>query len=63
MQKTELLYEGKAKKVYATDLGMNHVTRLTDSDMGFCTACFSGIYPTVIPKVGEKDRFERKIHG
>ena len=44
-------------------LGMNHVTRLTDSDMGFCTACFSGIYPTAIPKVGEKDRFERKIHG
>ena len=26
-----------------------------------CTACFSGIYPTDIPKAGAKDKFECKI--
>ncbi len=30
---------------------------------GFCTACFGGGYPTPTPTVGEKARFEQKIHG
>lgn len=28
---------------------------------GFCTACFSGCYPTQVPTKTEKNRFERKI--
>ncbi len=28
---------------------------------GFCTACFTGDYPTAIPKDVRKDRFERKL--
>lgn len=28
---------------------------------GFCSACFSGDYPTKIPKDTRKDRFERKL--
>ena len=35
---------------------------LTGRDAGFCTACFSGEYPTAVPVSGEKHRFERKIH-
>lgn len=31
--------------------------------MGFCTACFSGDYPTAIPKNTCKNRFESKISG
>ena len=38
------------------------VTRLTGSDTGFCTACFGGEYPTAVPRAGQKDRFEYKIH-
>lgn len=44
-------------------LSMEHVTQLTDSDTGFCTACFGGGYPTKIPQNGEKDRFEERIHS
>ncbi len=44
-------------------LSMEHVTQLTGSDTGFCTACFGGGYPTKIPCNGEKDRFEERIHG
>ncbi len=29
--------------------------------MGYCTACFNGEYPTEIPSVTEKNRFEEKI--
>ena len=43
-------------------LSMEHVTRLTGRDAGFCTACFGGAYPTPVPAVVEKDRFEQKIH-
>ena len=43
-------------------LQLDQVRQLTGSDSGFCTACFSGEYPTRIPSVGEKNRFERKIH-
>ena len=39
------------------------VTRLTGSDTGFCTACFGGEYPTAVPRAGQKDRFEYKIHN
>ena len=28
---------------------------------GFCTACFSGCYPTQVPTKTEKNRFERKL--
>ena len=43
-------------------LSREHVVQLTGNDTGFCTACFGGEYPTKIPDVGEKNRFERKIH-
>lgn len=43
-------------------LGMDHVRLLTGQDTGFCTACFGGGYPTAIPDVGAKDRFEQKIY-
>ena len=39
------------------------VTRLTGSDTGFCTACFGGEYPTAVPREGQKDRFEYRIHA
>ena len=29
---------------------------------GYCSACFSGKYPTTVPGEHEKNRFERKIH-
>ena len=29
--------------------------------MGYCSACFSGAYPTAIPKDTRKDQFERKL--
>ena len=44
-------------------LPLADVTRLTGQDTGFCTACFGGGYPTSIPKAGQKDRFETKIHA
>jgi len=44
-------------------LSSDHVRLLTGADTGFCTACFGGGYPTPIPDVAEKDRFERKIHA
>ncbi len=28
---------------------------------GFCSACFNGYYPTVIPTDTRKDRFEHKL--
>lgn len=43
-------------------LSLEHVRLLTGEDTGFCTACFSGQYPTAIPHFTQKDRFERKIH-
>lgn len=32
-----------------------------DGNMGFCTACFDGAYPTDTPKQDQKDKFETKI--
>ena len=38
----------------------DHLSKLTGSD-GYCHACFSGEYPTVIPENVRKDRFERRL--
>lgn len=38
------------------------VVWLTGCNTGFCTACFGGSYPTTVPQIGAKDRFEQKIH-
>ena len=43
-------------------LSLEHVSLLTGTDAGFCTACFSGSYPTAVPAQTEKDRFEQSIH-
>ncbi len=43
-------------------LRMEDVVRLAgDEDLGFCTACFSGEYPTSVPSQTRKNRFEQKI--
>lgn len=56
-----------AKIIGADTLGyltVEQVKNLTDlSPERFCTACFGGEYPTRLPSVGEKDRFEQKIGG
>jgi len=44
-------------------LSLEHASMLTGRDTGFCTACFSGVYPTGIPSDCCKDRFEKKIHA
>lgn len=51
-----------AKIIGADSLGyldVNKVERLTGEGDGFCKACFDGKYPTAIPIVTEKSRFER----
>ncbi|MGI5984454.1 MAG: amidophosphoribosyltransferase [Clostridiales bacterium] len=55
-----------AKIVGADTLGylsVENVTKLTDfpCHKGFCSACFSGDYPTEIPQKACKSRFEQKI--
>ena len=42
-------------------LSVENVTKLCGADKGYCSACFSGVYPTEIPEEGNKSRFERKI--
>lgn len=44
-------------------LSLAEAALLTGEDTGFCTACFSGEYPTAVPAQGEKGRFEKKIHS
>ena len=44
-------------------LSMEHVVGIAGNSGGFCTSCFSGRYPTKVPRFGEKNRFEQKIHG
>ena len=54
-----------AKLIGADSLGylsLEHARLLTGEDSGFCTACFSGDYPTEIPAPGSKSCFERHIH-
>ena len=41
-------------------LSIERAVELTGDDSGFCTSCFSGMYPTRVPRVGEQDRFEKK---
>ncbi len=43
-------------------LSMEDVVHLaSDEDIGFCTGCFSGSYPTEVPTKVRKNRFEQKI--
>ena len=42
-------------------LSLEHTKQLAEVDMGFCTACFSGKYPTQVPSESNKNRFEQKI--
>ena len=43
-------------------LNVEHVDKLASGNCrGYCTACFSGNYPTEIPSESHKNRFERKI--
>ncbi len=44
-------------------LSWENVTKLADNTKGFCTACFTGLYPTEPPKQGGKGRFEQRISG
>ena len=45
-------------------LGLDSLSRLigTKNKCGYCDSCFSGEYPTQIPKDNGKIRFERKIN-
>lgn len=47
----------------ADSLGYLPVEKLGDltGGAGFCSACFSGEYPTAIPEDTRKDRFERRL--
>ncbi len=44
-------------------LDVNHLNLLigAPSGQGFCHACFTGEYPTEVPNVPDKNRFERKL--
>lgn len=43
-------------------LSVEHVGLLTGKKDGcYCTACFSGSYPTAVPEKTQKNRFEQKI--
>ena len=57
--------EETAALIGADSLGylpLDALRELADCD-GFCSACFSGNYPTTVPGEHEKNRFERKIHA
>lgn len=61
-----LSIEEICREVGADSLGylsVDNVTKLTENHCGkgFCTACFSGNYPTDVPEQAKKSRFERKI--
>ena len=44
-------------------LSVQDVMRIAENGkgVGFCTACFDGKYPTKVPTVRKKNRFEQKI--
>lgn len=42
-------------------LSVENVQKLAEHGGGFCTACFSGSYPTDVPENTPKYRFERKL--
>lgn len=43
-------------------LSVNNVTKLADqTNLGFCTACFSGVYPCEPPKTCGKNKYAMKI--
>ena len=44
-------------------LSVQDVMRIAENGngCGFCTACFDGNYPTKVPAVKKKSRFEQKI--
>ncbi|OGO90663.1 MAG: amidophosphoribosyltransferase [Clostridiales bacterium GWF2_38_85] len=43
-------------------LSLDNLTKICDNgNSGFCTACFSGKYPTEIPTDVKKNKFEQKI--
>lgn len=52
-----------AKIIGADSLGYLTIEDLGEltCGRGFCNACFSGNYPTSIPEITEKDRFETKL--
>ena len=52
-----------AKLIGADSLGYLPVSELCSlsENNGFCSACFSGDYPTEIPQDTRKDRFEQKL--
>ena len=58
--------EETAKLIGADSLGYldaNDLYKLGESGAckGYCTACFTGDYPTEVPKFINKNRFERKL--
>ncbi len=58
--------EETAKIIGADSLGyisVENIVKIADKtgQKGFCTACFDGRYPTEIPSVTSKNRFEEKI--
>lgn len=52
-----------AKIIGADSLGYLSIEAVNKiaGGFGYCTACFGGKYPTELPKVTEKDKFEYKI--
>lgn len=52
-----------AKKIGADTLGYLPIEKLgcLVGDVGYCHACFSGEYPTAVPKNTNKSRFEQKL--
>lgn len=52
------------RRIGADSLGylrIEDVVKLAEGGGGFCTACFSGQYPTQVPENTKKYRFERKL--
>ena len=52
-----------AELIGADSLGYLPIENIHElcADCGYCDACFSGKYPTKVPKETRKDRFEQKL--